>query len=204
MTGDVSAVGLAQFTSHYGFSRNYGTTRVFAPPEFFNQPEHNLQFDIYQAGLTLYRMCNGDDELNLQFQDNVLVNGVPDSNMFVNNLAAGNFPNRSKYLPHIPKALKSVVNKALNIDLNLRYKTVIDILNDLSKIDFANEWRYEREANGNDKWTWDKKIVIASFNGWTWEVLTKQSNKRVLARCGAGLTEFQKNQLLYNTLAMDW
>ena len=42
----ISDFGLAEYMGHYGFAPVNGTTPVLAPPELFDQAEHNIKFDI--------------------------------------------------------------------------------------------------------------------------------------------------------------
>src|SRR5699024_1991064 len=102
----ISDFGLAQYTGNYGFASVFGTTPIYAPPELFSQQAHNIKYDIYQAGITLYRMCNGDTNFLHQVQSALISRGKKDDKNFINAVQKGNFPDRNKYLPHIPKSLK--------------------------------------------------------------------------------------------------
>ncbi|EPN6626281.1 TPA: serine/threonine-protein kinase [Raoultella ornithinolytica] len=107
------------------------------PPEYFSlsPAEFNLTYDIYQAGLTIYRMCVGHVEFEKersQFQTH---------EQLQHNITSGSFPAK-KYPPHIHKKLISLVNRCLEIDPNARYQSTLDVLNDLADIsDGALDWR---------------------------------------------------------------
>ncbi|MBU1299355.1 MAG: serine/threonine protein kinase, partial [Bacteroidetes bacterium] len=63
----ISDFGLAKqtnFGGHAGQDRIYGK---MSPPEAFTTDEFTRKFDIYQAGLTIYRLCVGDDSFYQQF-----------------------------------------------------------------------------------------------------------------------------------------
>lgn len=202
----VSDFGLAEHMGIYGFAQISGTTRELAPPELFTQPVHNIKFDIYQAGLTLYRICNGDlifaDQLNNAF----ISRGITSDTNFVTNLTREKFPDRTFYLPHIPRSLRTVINTALKADPNQRYNSILEMLNDLSKIDTANDWQYSK--NGHiESWTKpDEYIVTCSFdsvnNNFT--ILALKNNRRKTDYCKTVSTQNEAKTLLYNCLNNNW
>jgi len=61
------------------------------------------------------------------------------------------FPNRKEYLPHIPKKLRSIINKSLEVDTAKRYQSMLDLINEISKIEDFISWDIEVEVN---KYTW--------------------------------------------------
>lgn len=68
--------------------------------------------DIYAAGVTAYRLLNGDQALK-----GIIVPGV-DPMEFV---ARGKYPNRKLWLPHIHPRLRRAVVKAMHVDPAKRY-----------------------------------------------------------------------------------
>jgi len=63
----LSDFGLAQPVNLLGIA---GQDRLYnkqRPPEAFKYDHFDLRYDIYQVGITLYRMCNGNDIFNNQF-----------------------------------------------------------------------------------------------------------------------------------------
>ena len=196
----LSDFGLAEYTCHYGFSNISGTTQAFAPPEFFTQASHNLKFDIYQAGLSMYRMCFGDFNLSEQFKKAHFSRGIENEDNFIRSLMKGDFPNRAFNLPHIPISLKRIITNCLKPDPSERYDTVIDILNDLSKIESANDWLFETDFSGNEKWIKEGYEVTARIIGNNWEVNSVKNNRRKRDYCGSGLSNADKFSLLYKCL----
>ncbi|HRH43148.1 MAG TPA: serine/threonine-protein kinase [Pyrinomonadaceae bacterium] len=199
----VSDFGLAQSTDVHGNAEVLGTTIAFAPPEFFTDghPIKNFKYDIYQAGFTMYRMCNGDKMLEQQYHD--ICKGNP--NNIVPAIIKGDFPDRSAYHMHIPKPLRSVINKALNIDLNIRYDSIIDMLNQLSSVKFASDWQMKQTLNGNE---WDNPDYTvrekAILGAWEIECRRKSTGNRVTKYCAKVFKESEKKTLLYNCLGMEW
>ncbi len=133
--------GLAKYTDLYGFMRPNLIYSLHKPPEAFEYADFTNKSDIYQAGVTLYRMCNGNDIFNQ------MLNYWMESGNLGKAIEEGKFPDRKFYLPHIPKALRKVINKAMNINVDKRYDTILDMLNDISKIDKNLDWIYNRDMN---------------------------------------------------------
>ena len=144
----LSDFGLAKAMDNFGFANPDGVYPKQVPPEFFLSTDKTIQFDIYLAGLTIYRLLNGNTHYNSQF-------AFPDQNSYVTAIKNGSFPNRDSYLPHVPIKLQRVVNKALNIDLNKRHKNVLELINELSDVDQNLDWRYE--PNGTSV-SWNKEL----------------------------------------------
>lgn len=130
----LSDFGLTKQTSYSGIAvqdRIYGS---MVPPEAFNTDNFNNQFDLYQFGLTLHRMCVGDDAFYAEyasFKDGAVLN----RNRYRHAVVNGQFPNKNNYPEHIPQALINTIKKCLEVDLNQRYSSAIDVVNDLADID---------------------------------------------------------------------
>jgi len=150
----VSDFGQSQEVNDLGVAENPRMYLMHFPPEVFLYSKSTKQADIYQAGLTLYRMCNGDEFFKSQkpldvyeLRDKVL---------------NGKFPDRKKFLPHIPSRLKRIIRKALKVDPSERYQTAMDMINDLGQVDPLQDWKYFKLQNGV-KWisrNYDHQYVI--------------------------------------------
>lgn len=147
----ITDFGLAKHINGYGFAEQRKLYRSHLPPERFISLSMTVHADIYQAGLTLYRMCNGDS----MFYGNFDVLNLPGDKLR-DLILDGKFPNRQTYLPHIPLALRKIVNNALEVDINKRYDNVIEMMNDLSEIDKSLNWRYNFDK-GTHVWTLDEE-----------------------------------------------
>lgn len=128
-------------------------------PEQCASSKVDVYVDIYQFGSTLYRMCNGEEEYNRQVKKNknlITLKGA---------ILKGTFPARRKYYPHIPRQLIEITEKCLNVEPEKRYKDVIDILNDMAKVNSNLDWVYEK-TNGVYRWTdLDKMVSMYKKNG---------------------------------------
>ncbi|WP_341280219.1 serine/threonine-protein kinase [Paenibacillus sp. FSL H8-0537] len=136
--------GLSSLTNRLGFAQAQMAYPTHLTPEWFQAGDFSVQYDVYQAGLTLYRMCNGNNE----FDDKLQQGGVTE-----NEVVRGVFPNRNIFLPHIPDSLRKVVKKALKVNLDQRYKTIIHLMNDLAEVKENLNWTFSID-NTNNVHTW--------------------------------------------------
>lgn len=137
-----------------GQDRLYGK---MVPPEAFRTEEFDHRFDIYQVGLTMYRMCVGDVEFYSQYDSHV-INGALDRVAYRHAVVNAQFPNRNndKFPEHIPERLITVIRKCLQTNEVDRYSSVIEIVNELSPIEGELlDWQYEARADGR---SWTKTV----------------------------------------------
>ncbi|MCU8504308.1 serine/threonine protein kinase [Vibrio vulnificus] len=157
----LSDFGLAKYMDDYGFTTPKALYRKHTAPEATQQPLFSVEFDIYQAGLTMYRMCIGSDAFNQQYATYAHADGF-DKARFEGDLKAGRFPDRNSYPVHIPAKLKTVINKCLEVDPEDRYSAVIEIINAISDMDDKYfDWQYSIEG---DIRKWSKKTTTGSIN----------------------------------------
>lgn len=131
--------GLSKYVNVYGVASQPVIYLFHRPPEGLQTTSFDSRHDIYQAGITLYRMCNGEDEFKKQ-----LPSSKNTLNQKINN---GTFPDRKFYLAHIPSKLSRAINKAINVDPDKRYATVVEMMNALSGINDLLDWQYEYQEN---------------------------------------------------------
>lgn len=130
--------GLSRFLDENGFAEQRFNYRWIVDPELIQSTSRSIESDIYQVGLLLYRMCNGNNILKQQ----AVHLGLRTAEDFKNSIITSKYPIRKSYLPHIPIKLQRIIEKCLNVDLSMRYSNVIDIMNDLSNIEECLDWIY--------------------------------------------------------------
>ncbi len=122
------------------------------PPEVFGNREKAFdnRFDIYQIGLTMYRMCVGNQLFDQQF-------GVYETGeQFARDVIAGKFPDRKAYPLHIPKKLQKVINKCLKPNPGDRYGAAIEVVNAIADINGSIlHWRY---IPTEEERTWQQEL----------------------------------------------
>jgi serine/threonine protein kinase len=147
----LSDFGLAKQTSYSGVA---GQDRIYGkmvPPEAFRNQEFTRQFDLYQMGLTMHRMCVGDAHFYNEY--NRFVNGCTfDRDAFKFAVRNGKFPDRNQYPEHIPTKFINAIRKCLQTDLAQRYRSAIEVVNAIADIEEALlDWRMEYDS-GQRRW----------------------------------------------------
>ncbi|MCG9949192.1 serine/threonine protein kinase [Providencia rettgeri] len=129
------------------------------PPERFmshKDNSYNFTYDIYQVGCTLYRMCLGVSGYAKEC-------GIyPKNNDIAKAIINGSFPGK-RYPAHIPKKLRDLINKCLELNPNDRYQSTLDILNDLSSIKDGSYLDWRDVSTSDEVLIWkrpDKDAII--------------------------------------------
>jgi serine/threonine protein kinase len=151
----VSDFGQAKQMNFSGIAAQDRLYSKMVPPEATKTDHFDKSFDIYQVGLTLYRMANGNEHFNQQF-DKYGPSDHFDRTQFQYDLRNGKFPDRSSFLPHIPNALRMVIRKCLQVDPTDRFGSAIEVANAMANIDGeCLDWCYAPQA-GTKVWTKNK------------------------------------------------
>lgn len=144
----VTDFGLAKYLNEHGLALPEKQYMLHVPPERYEFGAMSKFSDVYQAGLTLYRMCNGDNFFKNQLHEL----GIKDSNDLADSIHKGKFPKKQNYLPHIPKRLQKLIKTALETDVKKRYQEILEVINALSVIDENLDWRYNEITNMHSIW----------------------------------------------------
>lgn len=162
-----------------GFATPNGIYTPMVPPEVLSKKAFDQTFDIYQFGLTLYRMCNGNEV----FYEQLAAYGTPavfDAGRFTTDVLAGTFPNRKIFAPHVPAKLKNVVKRCLKIASGDRYQSAIEVANALATVEGETlDWRLT-VAGGVKTWTKDKSGTVITL------ALAADGSAQCHKRVGAG------------------
>lgn len=142
----ISDFGLTKAMDAFGFASPDQIYSKQSPPETFTSTNKTLHYDIYLAGLTLYRLLNGEELFHRQLTQ---FNSRED---YVEAVKSGRFPNRDAYLPHIPLKLRRIVNKAIEVEICDRQQSVLELINELSGVDENLDWKFNRNGS-TDTWT---------------------------------------------------
>lgn len=150
----LSDFGLAKQMNYRGIAaqdRHYGPAM---PPEAFGKDQFDRTFDIYQFGLMLYRMCNGNDHWNAQFAKYLDASGQVIRADFKFDVENGRFPDRKDFLPHVPSTLRNVIRKCLDKIPADRYQSALEVANAMAGIDGeCLDWQYNPSPATK---TWEK------------------------------------------------
>lgn len=113
-------------------------------PEILSQNTISVKTDIYQLGLTLFRMTNNLGLITNKFSQN--------QTKFREDSQKGKIITDDDYQPFIPPVLKRIIKRAVHHDPNQRYGSALDVRRDLEKIRLNGSWIIDASGNyiGND------------------------------------------------------
>ena len=95
-------------------------------PETLKEDVYDIRTDIYQVGLTAFRLFNGISEISDKFQSDPI--------RFKENVSNGVLINDSDYQLYVPRKIRRIINKAIDIDPNKRYQTALAMRRDLEQL----------------------------------------------------------------------
>lgn len=98
-------------------------------PEVRRVQDYTKLSDIYAAGVTLYRLVNGDS--NLPQVRPARAQALA---------RQGKFPPRDGYREFVPQALKRMINKAMNVDPSKRYQSAEEMRHALEQQSTHVDW----------------------------------------------------------------
>jgi len=142
--------------SDFGLSRRIGATgtagqdRMYfkmRPPEAYDTQDFTRAFDIYQLGLTLYRMCNGNASFEEEFRRYGASPSAFDRDGFKFAVRNERFPARDAFEEHIPERLRRLVKKCLKADPSERFQAAIDVSNELAQVEDRLDWQFSLEGS---------------------------------------------------------
>jgi eukaryotic-like serine/threonine-protein kinase len=171
------------------------------PPEAFAGDHFDRTFDIYQFGLTLYRMCNGDLDFYNQFE-NFGTGANFDRIGFRTAVRNEQFPNRSQYKAHIPLKMRNIIRKCLQSNPDNRYQSALEVSNELAVVDGNKlDWLLTEHA---DRRVWEKNIdsITLTFQVGTDGASTLHRRnpagnvRRIVEGCQAGIGEVEVKRIL--------
>jgi eukaryotic-like serine/threonine-protein kinase len=157
-------------------------TLTYLAPEVLITGEMTRLTDIYAMGVSLYEAVNGSAYLP----------GITDTTILYNDVVAGNFPDRHYYKIYVPKSLRLVINKAMNLDSVRRFQSADDFRQALERTKMRCSWT-EKTIGGRPAWVThnDSRVLTVRLLGSSpWEVDVRQRKsdaaleRRVGRLCG--------------------
>jgi serine/threonine protein kinase len=133
----LSDFGLAVTLGGPPLQRAYGYVLHLAP-EVITHNLYGEASDIFAAGVTAYRLINGDSML-ASFST---LQELKDS------IVRGTHPQRGKYRIYVCKKLRAVVNKAIEIDPTRRFRSAKDFRHALEQVNIHCSWAESAVKDG--------------------------------------------------------
>ncbi len=114
-------------------AQHRGFYKLHVAPEVLQNGYVSVQTDIYQVGITFFRLLNGLGMVRDKF------NSLGESDYY-RVVQQGKIVHSADYLPFIPQNLKSVVNKAIHIDPKRRYQSALEMRRALERLAYPGYW----------------------------------------------------------------
>lgn len=199
--------------SDFGLSRRLnaagtaGQDRMYIkmrPPEAYGTSDFNRTFDIYQLGLTLYRMCSGNIAFEEQFSRFGTTPTAFDRDGFKFAVRNGRFPDRDAFEEHIPDRLRRLIRKCLIPLPADRFQAAIDVANELAQVEDRLDWQHSREGTTR-VWTRNEEgrqyRLSVEANGISLAEKTTESGRtaRITGYCKTGITAREIRRFLGET-----
>ncbi len=194
--GLLSDFGLAKQMNYAGVALQDRHYNKMIPPEAMHSDQFDRTFDIYQVGLTLYRMCNGDEAFDAQYA--AYGSGVDfDRGNFRFDVTNGRFPDRSAFSPHVPNRLRNIIKTCIEPAPGVRYQSAIDVSNALADVAGAVlDWRLV-ESHDRRVWTKNEGGTLFEFTALRagptecFKTVGGGQRRRYVAGCRPKMTEHQ-------------
>jgi len=129
-------------------------------------------------------------------------------------IRSGAFPDRDRFLAHVPNRLRRIVSTALDLNPALRFSNVLEMMNELALVDESLDWSYQMGAEwGEGSWyesgPASSRRVGLSRNGATWDVtahwvLPAGGQRRFAKFTQSGLLEAAARKLVRQALTQKW
>ena len=199
--------------SDFGLSRRLttagtaGQDRMYfkmRPPEAYGTSDFTRAFDIYQLGLTLYRMCSGNVAFEEQFARFGTTPSTFDRDGFKFAVRNGRFPDRDAFEDHIPDRLRRLVRKCLETAAADRFQAAIDVSNELAQVEDRLDWQFERQGttriwtrvDGSKRY---QLTVDASDTSLAEKTTESGRTSRITGYCKTGITSREIRRFLGET-----
>ena len=144
-------------------------------PEVRRTRQYTVATDIYAAGVTLYRLVNGDKYLPFATPARI-----------ASLAAAGKFPDRASYREFVPRPLRALVNRAMSTDPSKRFTSAEEMRHALEQINLNMNWD-ERTLSDGMQWIsgWDDhcyEVVRRRDRQGRWSVTVRKGHSRSTLR----------------------
>ena len=137
MLTDYGIVGIAKGGEYVPAERFYN---IHAAPEVVKDNVMTYQTDIFQTGLTLFRMAVGLESLQRKYE-NLGMEGYREAASNGNLISLQDFP------PFIPSRLRRIILKATRPAIEERYESAHKMRSELERLDYRGYWTVDENGD---------------------------------------------------------
>jgi serine/threonine protein kinase len=165
---------------------------IHLAPEVMQHRKYSPQSDVYAAGMTLYRLVNGD-------------NYLPAMDPLTRRQAIihGEYPDRTSYRDFIPRPLRALINRAIDLTPAARFASADEMRHALERLTLQTNWHESALPNGN-QWLGEShdrvyEVTRRMASDRTWLVEYRKGSsihdlRRVNSLCAKGLSKAKAEQ----------
>lgn len=185
MLGDYGIVGISADGSPVPPPNSY---KIHSAPEVVNNIGINAQTDIFQVGMTLFRMLVGLGTLHDKFSklgEAQYYQAICNAQL----VTASDFP------AYVPNKLRRIALKAITPNVTERYVSALEMRRDLEKLNFAGHWSvapcgsFVGHSQSHEFRFEHRKAVGGKFDVVAFKKSkASQRETRIIKHCAAGLT----------------
>ena len=114
--------------------------KIHAAPEVHGASGITAQTDVFQAGLTLFRIAVGLDGLHQKFSE-------LGEQRYYDAVEQTQLITKSDFPTFVPLRLRRIILKATHPDMSERYKSALEMRRELEKLDYAGYWTVEASGD---------------------------------------------------------
>src|SRR5258708_39478746 len=115
-------------------------------PEVWATHTGTVESDIYQMGTLLYRAVNGDLLYKLQ------KSAMSTDGELLNLIQRGRFPDSRLFLPHVPRRMRTLIRKALQVKPAERFHSASEFAASLGRVRLLWDWTTKSLGAGAYQW----------------------------------------------------
>ena len=147
-------------------------------PETVKGNIYDARTDIYQLGMTAYRLVNGIAEIRCEF--------IADRDAFQHKLLNGGLISTEKFKSYVPHRLRRIIAKATSPNSSERFQTPLEMRRELEKIRLAGDCTVDSSGNlllMDAQYTYRYEIVTIRKNCFNLIVFKKSNRTGRETRC---------------------
>lgn len=122
----ISDYGITCYSPSYSAVKPRQCYLPHTSPETIDNNIYDARTDIYQLGLTAFRLINGISEIKKEF--------LADRDNFKSCILEGKVVTDSKYQPFVPRKIRRIINKAVSVDPEIRYQSALEMRRALERL----------------------------------------------------------------------
>jgi eukaryotic-like serine/threonine-protein kinase len=149
------------------------------PPEVWYAHTATVESDIYQMGTLLYRAVNGESLYKLH------KSAISSDGELLKLIQRGRFPDSRLFLPHVPRRMRTLIRKAIQVKPTERFHSASEFAASLGRVRLPLDWTTKCLGAGAFQWhaarpgRSDLEVeLIQDSSGWTTKVWTTNCQER--------------------------